>query len=235
MLLCREYVQGKLESDSSMRHRRKGRKLGRNPNHQRALLKSLASNLILTERDPDDLRFINLESEPKVKGRIVTTISKAKEVRPLVEKCITVAKRALIAEEAAREFATDADRGTDAWKAWRKSDSWQKWNAAISPSVAARRRCIQLLGDKGAVSVLFEEVAPRFADRNGGYTRVMRLAKPRLGDAGTRAILEFVGRSDRVIERSEKPAFDAPESDPAPAEEPASEATADESAEKAEA
>ena len=205
-----------------MRHRRRGRKLGRNPNHQRALLRNLASALILTERDPDDLRFLKLESEPRIKGRIVTTISKAKEVRPLVEKCITVAKRALVAMDAAAEFATDSDRGSDEWKSWRTSDRWQQWNQAIAPAVAARRRCIQLLGDKKAVSVLFEEIAPRFIDRAGGYTRVVRLATPRLGDAGTRAILEFVGKNDRVIERSEKPAFDDSPADDAPAEDEAS-------------
>jgi len=191
-----------------MRHRRKGRKLGRNPNHQRALLRNLASALMLTERDPDDLRFVKLESEPHVKGRIVTTISKAKEVRPLVEKCITIAKKALAAQEAASEFGADADRGSDEWKSWRTSDRWQQWNQAIAPAVAARRRCIQLLGDKKAVIVLFDEIAPRFVDRNGGYTRIIRLAMPRLGDAGTRAVLEFVGKNDRIIERSEKPAFD---------------------------
>ena len=82
---------------------------------------------------------------------------------------------------------------------------------AIAPAVAGRRRCLQLLGDKGAVRALFAEVAPRFADRPGGYTRIVRLAKPRLGDAGTRAILEFVGVRDRVVQRSQKPAFeDAP-------------------------
>ena len=111
-----------------MRHRRKGRKLGRSPSHQRALLRSLASALFLTERDAefDD-------NKPKVKGRIITTISKAKEVRPLVEKCITVARRGLAAEEAAGEFGTNAERGTDAWKTWRKSEKWGKWNQAIAP------------------------------------------------------------------------------------------------------
>ncbi len=74
--------------------------------------------------------------------------------------------------------------------------------------VAARRRALQLLGDKEAVSVLFEEVAPRFADRDGGYTRILRLAKPRLGDAGTRAILEFVGKHDRAVQASQRPAFE---------------------------
>ena len=52
---------------------------------------------------------------------------------------------------------------------------------------------LRMLGSKQAVKVLFDEIAPRYADRPGGYTRIMRLAKPRLGDAGIRAILEFVG------------------------------------------
>jgi large subunit ribosomal protein L17 len=186
-----------------MRHRRRGRKLGRNPNHQRALLRSLASALFLTERDAE-----YDENKPKVKGRIVTTIAKAKEVRPLVEKCITLAKRGLVAEDAASEFGTNAERGSDAWKSWRQGEKWHKWNAAIAPSLAARRRCLQLIGDKQAVRVLFSEVAPRFADRPGGYTRILRLAKPRLGDAGTRAILELVGVRDRVVQRSVRPAFE---------------------------
>ena len=196
-----------------MRHRRKGRKLGRNPKHQRALLRNLASALFLTERDPEDLRYIKLESEPLVKGRIVTTVSKAKEVRPLVEKCITIARRSLAAVDAAREFDAGAERGEQDYKAWRESDDYAKWNQAMAPAVAARRRCLRLLGDKNAVSVLFEEVAPRFVDRPGGYTRVIRLANPRLGDAGTRAILEFVGVHDRVTQKSERPSFEDDEAD----------------------
>jgi large subunit ribosomal protein L17 len=186
-----------------MRHRRRGRKLGRNPKHQRALLRSLASAIFLTERDAE---FD--ENKPKVKGRIITTVSKAKEVRPLVEKCITIACRGLSAEESASEFSTDADRGSETWNSWRKSDRWRNWNTAIAPAVAARRRCLQLLGDKQAVRVLFDNVAPRFSDRAGGYTRIVRLAKPRLGDAGERAILEFVGVRDRVVERAVRPTFE---------------------------
>jgi large subunit ribosomal protein L17 len=113
------------------------------------------------------------------------------------------------------EYETDADRGSDEYSSWRKSDRWQKWNAAIAPAVAARRQCIRLLGNKEAVGILFDEVAPRFVDRPGGYTRIVRLAKPRLGDAGTQAILEFVGVRDRVIERSVRPAFDDTENDTA--------------------
>ncbi len=186
-----------------MRHRRTGRKLGRNPSHQRALLRSLASALFLTERDAE---FD--PNPPKVKGRIITTISKAKEVRPLVEKCITIAKKSLTAEQEARQHGTTAERNSEPWKSWRKSDRWKQWNAAISPSVAGRRRCLQLLGDKTAVRALFDQVAERFAERPGGYTRIVRLAKPRLGDAGTQAILEFVGVRDRVVQRSQKPAFE---------------------------
>jgi large subunit ribosomal protein L17 len=186
-----------------MRHRKRGRKLGRNPKHQRALMRSLASALLLTERDAE-----YDENKPKVKGRIITTISKAKEVRPLVERCITAACRGLAAEKAADEFGPRAERGTEAWKSWRKSDKWRKWNVAIAPAVAARRRCLKLLGNKQAVRVLFDEVAPRFAERPGGYTRILRLAKPRLGDAGTRAIIEFVGVRDRVVQKSPRPTFE---------------------------
>jgi len=166
------------------------------------MLKNLASSLFLTERDAelDD-------NPPKVKGRVVTTLPKAKEVRPLVEKCITIARRALPHAETAEKFAASSERGSDAWKQWRTSDQWRQWADARAPVVAARRRALQLLGDKQAVQVLFDEVAPRFVDRPGGYTRILKLATPRLGDAGARAILEFVGVNDRVVAKSEKPAF----------------------------
>ncbi|MCA9263039.1 MAG: 50S ribosomal protein L17 [Planctomycetales bacterium] len=207
-----------------MRHRKRGRRLGRSSSHRKAMLKNLASALFLTERDAefDD-------NAPKVKGRVVTTLHKAKEVRPLVERCITIARRSLAAEVAAREFETSAERGSEAWKQWRNSDQWQKWNQAIAPAVTARRRAVQLLGSKEAVSVLFDEVAPRMEDREGGYTRIMRLATPRLGDAGTRAILEFVGKADRVRVKSVKPAFgsDEVQSTEEPAEEPAAETEVD--------
>ena len=187
-----------------MRHRRRGRTLGRSPSHRKALLKNLASALFLTERDA------TLDANaPKVTGRITTTLHKAKEVRPLVEKCITIAKKSYAHEEAARAFESSAERGTDAWKQWRQSDSWQKWVAARAPVVAARRRVIQLIGDKNAAKILFDTVAKRFVDRPGGYTRVLKLATPRLGDAGDRAILEFVGRNDRVKKKAERPSFDA--------------------------
>jgi large subunit ribosomal protein L17 len=82
----------------------------------------------------------------------------------------------------------------------------------MAPVVNARRRLFAILRDNEAVRIVFDEVAPRMEGRNGGYTRVLRLARPRLGDAGTRAILELVGRYDRrQTESSQKPAFESDE------------------------
>lgn len=205
-----------------MRHRKRGRKLGRNPNHQRALLRALATALVLTERDA-----AGEPNAPKHKGRIITTVQKAKEVRPLVERCVTIARRALPDLEAARRLEPQGDRHSEPWRAWRMSPQWSEWNQTIAPVVAARRRILRLLGNKQAVQILFDDIAPRMADRPGGYTRILRLAKPRLGDAGTRAMLEFVGHHDRKRKRAAKPSFEpeakppTPESpEPAPAETP---------------
>ncbi len=206
-----------------MRHRRRGRKLGRNPNHQRALLRNLAAALFLTERDAE-----GEPNAPKVKGRIVTTLPKAKEVRPLVEKCITIARRSLVHQAEADRLGTSADRHTEQWPAWRNSPQWREWAQAMAPVVAARRRVLQLLGDKQAVRILFNDIAARFEERNGGYTRILHLAKPRLGDSSPKAILEFVGVRDRARKRAARPMIEPetpPEPEPSPAEEPAPAAT----------
>ena len=176
-----------------MRHRRKGRVLGRSPSHQRALLRNLASALMLTEREVE----VDEVGKPQVAGRIITTVAKAKDVRPLVERCITIAKRGLAAADKAKQFAVSAERDSAEWKKWRASEQWQKWAAASAPAVTARRRVITLLGDKQAARVVFEKIAPRFVDRPGGYTRILKLSTPRLGDAGPRAVLEFVGSEGR--------------------------------------
>ena len=188
-----------------MRHRRKGRVLGRNSSHRKALFANMVSAIFLTERETTELE----PNAPKVPGRIITTLEKAKEIRPMVEKCITIAMKGLAGEAGAVEFASKAERGTEEWKAWRKSDLWRKWADARSPGITARRRVYAMIRDKQAVDVLFNRIAPRFVGRLGGYTRIMRLAKPRLGDNGTRAILEFVGKNDRVKKsKAEKPAFE---------------------------
>jgi large subunit ribosomal protein L17 len=186
-----------------MRHRRHGRVLGRSPSHRRALLRNLASALFLTEREDSDLDT----NKPKVKGRIITTLAKAKEIRPMVEKCVTIAKQAIAAEQASTEFGTQAARNSAEWKSWRESPTYTKWVAARAPVVTARRRLFTMLRHKQAVEVLVGKIAGRFEDRQGGYTRILKLATPRLGDAGPRAILEFTGKNDRVHKRSEKPDF----------------------------
>lgn len=191
-----------------MRHRRRGRTLGRSPSHRKALFKNLVSALFLTERDVTDFD----SNAPKTKGRITTTLHKAKEVRPLVEKCITIAKKSLASAEEAKQFETNAERGSEEWKKWRQSEEWQKWASARAPVVAARRRVIQLIGNKDAARILFDTIAERYVDRPGGYTRILRLATPRLGDAGERAILELVGKNDRVKRAAEKPSFEDEES-----------------------
>src|SRR5690606_34506061 len=148
-----------------MRHRRQGRKFGRNPKHQRALLRSLASELILTERDPSDPMFDqslpNAPSPPKVPGRIITTVAKAKEVRPFVERCVTIAKGAQGALDAADALSPAGERGSSEWPTWRKSEKYGEWNQTMAPAWAARRRPHRLLGHKEAGRILAEDMAPR--------------------------------------------------------------------------
>jgi large subunit ribosomal protein L17 len=178
----------------------RGRKLGRNSSHRKAMFRNMACSLIRSVRvDEDD------EQRPKVPGRIVTTLAKAKELRPIVEKLVTLARKAAPHEERAKEFATSAERNTAEWKSWRESEQWNKWNQAIAPAVTMRRRAFAKLRDNQAVDILFDELAERFDDRPGGYTRVIRLSTVRLGDAGKQALIEFVGERDRVRSKRSAP------------------------------
>jgi large subunit ribosomal protein L17 len=95
----------------------------------------------------------NLITALFLNGRIVTTITKAKEYRPMAEKLITLAKE---------------------------------------KSVHRMRQANASLGSRPAVQKLFDEIGPAFKDRPGGYTRIIKLAKPRLGDKGTRVYFELV-------------------------------------------
>jgi large subunit ribosomal protein L17 len=220
-----------------MRHRMKGRKLGRNASHRRAMFRNMAASLIKTVRtEPGEL---NKYHEP---GRIITTLAKAKELRPYVEKLITLAKKARPHEERAEEFATAAERGSEEWKQWRHSERWERWAQAKAPAVDCRRRAFALLRDDEAVDILFNELADRFQDRPGGYTRIVRLAKVRLGDAGEQALIEFVGERDRmrvrraapmVVEDQEEETASVPAADEPATEESAS--SPDETAEESSA
>lgn len=178
-----------------MRHKMKGRKLGRNSSHRKAMFRNMAASLIKTV---DYQSFSAVETgAPKVPGRIVTTVAKAKELRPFVEKLITLAKKALHHEANAQEFATTAPKNSAEWKTWRASDQWVQWANAKAPAVNYRRRAFAMLRDKDALDILFDQLAERFSDREGGYTRIVRLAAVRLGDAGEQALIEFVGVRDR--------------------------------------
>ncbi len=213
-----------------MRHRRLGRTLGRSPSHRKGLLRNLASALFLTEKE-----YLFEREKPIYPGQIVTTLPKAKEVRPLIERCITIAKKALPALQEAKALEPTAPRNSEAWRAWRDSERWYEWNQKMAPVVAARRRVLRLIGSKEATQILFERIAPRFADRPGGYTRILRLAKPRVGDAGTRAILAFADgmtrrkkkRRDAAVkpEFTTQPEFTSQEAISSPATPPVSESS----------
>ena len=118
---------------------------------------------------------------------------------------MTIARRSLAAS-AADELATDAPRHSKKSAAC-EQPALAGMEQAIAPVVAARRRRI-LLGDKQAVRILFDPLASRFENRDGGYTRIIHLAAPRLGDASPRAILEFVGVRDRAAEKAAKPTIE---------------------------
>jgi large subunit ribosomal protein L17 len=196
----------------------RGRKLGRNPSHRKAMFRNMACSLIRSVRIDENDR-----ARPQVPGRIVTTLPKAKELRPFVEKLVTLARKAADHEEKAAQFETSAQRNTPEWSAWRTSQEWTQWNQAIAPAVTLRRRAFAILRDRMAVDILFDELATRFENRPGGYTRVVRLASRRLGDAGRQALIEFVGERDRVKTKRSAPAVVADEEPPPTDAEPSGE------------
>lgn len=134
-----------------MRHRVAGRQLSRNTSHRAALRMNMAHALF-------------------EHGAIRTTEAKAKELRPFVEKLITLAKKGTLA---ARRLILSKMRDRDIYTL----------NEAKTDTE---------LADKTVVQKLFDEIAPRYATRPGGYTRIIRLAERRIGDAGKQVILQLV-------------------------------------------
>src|SRR4029077_5974178 len=118
-----------------MRHGKVHRKLGKKPAHRKAMFANMCASLIKHKQ-------------------IVTTVPKAKELRPVVEKLVTLAKKG---------------------------------------GLAARRQAIAEMRDLPMVRKLFDVIGPRYKDRKGGYTRIMR-AGFRYGDNASKAVIEFVDR-----------------------------------------
>ncbi len=143
-----------------MRHREKGRQLGRNTKHRWALYRSLVTSLLEHER-------------------IETTEAKAKEIRGFTDRMITLGKEG---------------------------------------GLPARRRALSFLRSKDVVSKLFSDVAGRFRERNGGYTRIIKTRR-RIGDAAEMVAIELVVKGTgtekaKPDQMSEKPAKKTP-SEPA--------------------
>src|SRR5689334_23995650 len=134
-----------------MRHRVAHRKLGRVTEHRIAMLRNQATALLRYEH-------------------LTTTVPRAKELRPFVERLISIAKRATVNGSARK--TSDGD--------------------GAGRALHARRLVMQDLQDRDVVSKLFDSLAPRFADRPGGYTRLLRVGY-RKGDSAEVAQVELVG------------------------------------------
>ena len=156
-----------------MRHQRKTIKLGRKEGHRKSLLSNLAVSLI-------------------EHNRIKTTLAKAKALRPLAEKLVTIGKK---------------------------------------NTIHARRTAKAVLRQDGAVTKLFAEIAPRAADRKGGYTRIIKLPQ-RLSDAAEVAFIEWV--DSPVLVETATPEPKAAKKAAKPKTEAKAEATTEAKAEEAE-
>lgn len=128
-----------------MRHGKSGRKLGRTSSHRQAMFRNMVTSLFEHER-------------------IVTTEKKAKELRPIAEKMITLAKRG---------------------------------------DLHARRQALSYMQSKDVVAKLFDEIQNQFADRQGGYTRIIKTGV-RQGDAAPMAIIELVGYEEDLGEEKDE-------------------------------
>lgn len=156
-----------------MRHRKAGRHLGRDGAHRKALYRNLVTDLLRYER-------------------ITTTDAKAREIRPIAEKMITLGRRG---------------------------------------DLHARRQALRYIYDRYVVDKVFSDIAPRMADRPGGYLRITRL-EPRKGDGAKMAVIETVDY-DAVMTAAPESEEAAPESAPAVDEPEAALAAAEDDVEEA--
>jgi large subunit ribosomal protein L17 len=153
-----------------MRHRVAHRKLGRKTEHRLALLRNLCTSLIVHER-------------------IITTLPKAKELRPFAERAITLGKRALASE--APEAALHARRLAATY--------FYTGNTNRIPDGGYKRPQAPRTAGVFALDKLFDEIASRFVDRPGGYTRILKLGA-RKGDGAEMALIELVGSEAKAVQ-----------------------------------
>jgi large subunit ribosomal protein L17 len=143
-----------------MRHRNSGRKLGRNSSHRNAMFRNMVTSLINEER-------------------IETTVPKAKELRPIIEKLLTSAKH---------NAPSLVEAAADDQKA-----------SKVAGRVAAIRQAGKYVRGKDALQKLFGELSEKYHSRNGGYTRIVR-TRNRLGDNAEMAIIELIQDAGTSVE-----------------------------------
>ncbi|MBN9120601.1 MAG: 50S ribosomal protein L17 [Planctomycetes bacterium] len=190
-----------------MRHRKRGRHLNRNAAHRRSLFHNLTRALVTHES-------------------IVTTLPKAKELRPFVEKLITLAKKAnaVVAAAAGKGEAEEKKAKLRALHYRRLAMAelgpvhgtaiWNKDEDLVEDPLNTSTK-------KSADTVLkklFRELGPRYADRPGGYTRILKQHYRRLGDAGTTAVVELLKKGETKVQvRAKQPVAPTAPVAPAPA------------------
>lgn len=173
-----------------MRHRKAGFKLNRTRSHRTAMMRNMAASLF-------------------EHGQIVTTLPKAKTIQPFVEKIITKAKqgdlhaRRRVIQMLGRDRlgfdwlhipkgATDAERE----RVERLRERAEGYFDVPESSEVERNRYGEIRKAPKLVKHIFDHVAPRFADRAGGYTRIIKLGQRRLGDQAELVLVQFVGNEE---------------------------------------
>jgi len=173
-----------------MRHRKAGYKLNRTASHRQAMLRNLAASLF-------------------EHGQVVTTLPKAKAVQPFVEKVVTKAKRGDMHARRRVIQMLGRDRHAFDWRylATNASEKERETHANMSESAeqyfdlppadqTERNRFGEIRKSPRLVRHIFENVAPRFAEREGGYTRIVKLGRHRIGDAAELVLIQFVGAEE---------------------------------------
>ncbi len=173
-----------------MRHGRAGYKLGRTTAHRASTLRNLAAGVF-------------------EHGQIVTTIPRAKAVQPMIEKIITDAKSGTLAarrrviaklgrDRHIFDFLYEGKKATDAEKEFvsRQREQRSVFFELPDSSTIERNRYGELRKAPKLVKHIFERVAPKFTDRAGGYTRIVKLGRHRIGDAGELCLIQLCGSEE---------------------------------------